>query len=548
MPELNKLDSEIIRRTKILIRARKNLKIQTALMAYYRDNPVDWVRDFCITYDPRLIRKDKLIPFIPFQKQIEFFEYLVELWKTKESGLTEKCRDIGATWSCCAFSVWMWLFYKDVAIGWGSRKEEYVDDKGNSKAIFPKMRQIIENLPSWMIPGGYIPDKHATYMKIINPENGASITGEAGDSLGRGSRTSIYFLDEAAHLEHPELIEAALGDNTDVQIDISSVNGTSNVFYRRRMAGEIWTPGCKIAHGKTRVFVFDWRDHPEKTQEWYDTRRAKAEAEGLLHVFAQEVDRDYSGAVIGVIIKSEWVTASIDADKVLAARLPEEQRAEYLAEWRSGAQRAGQDIADGGADKNANIGIMGSVIVSAKQWAGEAGDAARIAVPICVENGFNEMAYDCIGVGSGFKSEINTMRKEKTWPRNLQIEMWDASAEPLDKDYPVISNDRESPKNGDVYGNLKAQSWFRVRARFLKTYEAVTKNKKYSPSEMISLSSNMELLYQLVMEFSQPVQKIGMNGKVIVDKKPSGSSSPNLADAAIIALTPKSSRSSLFSF
>ena len=548
MPELNKLDSEIIRRTKILIRARKNLKIQTALMAYYRDNPVDWVRDFCITYDPRLIRKDKLIPFIPFQKQIEFFEYLVELWKTKESGLTEKCRDIGATWSCCAFSVWMWLFYKDVAIGWGSRKEEYVDDKGNSKAIFPKMRQIIENLPSWMIPGGYIPDKHATYMKIINPENGASITGEAGDSLGRGSRTSIYFLDEAAHLEHPELIEAALGDNTDVQIDISSVNGTSNVFYRRRMAGEIWTPGCKIAHGKTRVFVFDWRDHPEKTQEWYDTRRAKAESEGLLHVFAQEVDRDYSGAVIGVIIKSEWVTASIDADKVLAARLPEEQRAEYLAEWRSGAQRAGQDIADGGADKNANIGIMGSVIVSAKQWAGEAGDAARIAVPICVENGFNEMAYDCIGVGSGFKSEINTMRKEKTWPRNLQIEMWDASAEPLDKDYPVISNDRESPKNGDVYGNLKAQSWFRVRARFLKTYEAVTKNKKYSPSEMISLSSNMELLYQLVMEFSQPVQKIGMNGKVIVDKKPSGSSSPNLADAAIIALTPKSSRSSLFSF
>ena len=548
MPELNKLDSEIIRRTKILIRARKNLKIQTALMAYYRDNPVDWVRDFCITYDPRLIRKDKLIPFIPFQKQIEFFEYLVELWKTKESGLTEKCRDIGATWSCCAFSVWMWLFYKDVAIGWGSRKEEYVDDKGNSKAIFPKMRQIIENLPSWMIPGGYIPDKHATYMKIINPENGASITGEAGDSLGRGSRTSIYFLDEAAHLEHPELIEAALGDNTDVQIDISSVNGTSNVFYRRRMAGEIWTPGCKIAHGKTRVFVFDWRDHPEKTQEWYDTRRAKAEAEGLLHVFAQEVDRDYSGAVIGVIIKSEWVTASIDADKVLAARLPEEQRAEYLAEWRSGAQRAGQDIADGGADKNANIGIMGSVIVSAKQWAGEAGDAARIAVPICVENGFNEMAYDCIGVGSGFKSEINTMRKEKTWPRNLQIEMWDASAEPLDKGYPVISNDRESPKNGDVYGNLKAQSWFRVRARFLKTYEAVTKNKKYSPSEMISLSSNMELLYQLVMEFSQPVQKIGMNGKVIVDKKPSGSSSPNLADAAIIALTPKSSRSSLFSF
>jgi hypothetical protein len=48
---------------------------------------------------------------------------------------------------------------------------------------------------------------------------------EAGDNIGRGGRTLVYFKDESAHYEHPDLIEAALGDNTNVQIDISSVNG-----------------------------------------------------------------------------------------------------------------------------------------------------------------------------------------------------------------------------------------------------------------------------------------------------------------------------------
>lgn len=64
-----------------------------------------------------------------------------------------------------------------------------------------------------------------------------------------------------------------------MQIDISSVHGTNNVFYRRRMAGEEWRLGIIPIKGKTRVFIFDWKDHPGKTQAWYDQRRARNEAE-----------------------------------------------------------------------------------------------------------------------------------------------------------------------------------------------------------------------------------------------------------------------------
>src|SRR6476620_1402069 len=113
------------------------------------------------------------------------------------------------------------------------------------------------------------------FMRIF-AASGESITGESGDDIGRGGRTLIYFKDESAHYEHPESIEAALGDTTRVQIDISSVNGLGNVFHRKREAGVEWSPGYGVQKGKTNVFIKDWSDHPDKTQAWYREREARA--------------------------------------------------------------------------------------------------------------------------------------------------------------------------------------------------------------------------------------------------------------------------------
>ena len=320
----------------------------------------------------------------------------------------------------------------------GSRKKELVDHRGDPKAIFTKIRQIIQWLPKWMLPQGFVWRTHSTEMKILNPDNDSSIIGEIGDQIGRGGRTTIYFKDESAHYEHPDLIEAALGDNTNVQVDISSVNGSANVFYRRRMAGVVWeSANDNMAKGKVSVFIFDWRDHPGKTQEWYDLRRAVAEAEGLLHIFAQEVDRDYSGSVVGVIIKAEWVRSAIDAHVKLAA----------LGDWFEGEHMAGQDIADGGGDCNAFVARHGSIVIAAEHWGGEAGDAARVAIPKCLENNIHEIYYDSIGVGAGFKTETNRMIEEPSWPPSLRVMQWNAAASPLDPSDPVIIGDDQSPTN-----------------------------------------------------------------------------------------------------
>jgi phage terminase large subunit len=521
--------AEFDRRGRLLNRLRQDYDLRGDFMLHYKHNFTDWVKDWCVTFDPRVVPPlPRVMPFILFPRQVQFGQFLTDCLHQKRHGLGEKARDMGVTWECCAFAVHQWLFWAGTAIGWGSRKEEYVDRLDDPKAIFPKMRQIIEYLPKWQLPRGFDPKRHSSYMRLINPENGSSIVGEAGDNIGRGARTTMYFKDESSHYERPESVEAALGDTTDVQIDISSVNGSANVFYRRRMAGTLWEPGKVLPAGATAVFIFDWRDHPGKTQEWYDMRRAKAEAEGLLHVFAQEVDRDYSGSVEGIIIRPEWIRAALDAHVKLAD----------WGNWSSGEHTAGQDIADGGGDRNAYASRHGAVLKRLAQWAGEAGPAARIAVPMCVEDAIKEIHYDCIGVGAGFKTESNTMQAEAAWPKSLRVVKWDASAKPDDPTGHIIPGDDQSPTNEDHYLNYKAQAYFRLRARFWKTYCAVTKGERCDVGEMISLPSTLEHVHEAVMELAQPVKKTSVNGKTMVDKKPDGSRSPNLSDAISMAFNP----------
>ena len=524
---------EYITRINLLKACTGDKSLCAALMLHYTHNPIDWVRDWAITYDPRVVEPlQRIMPFVLFRRQIEFIEFLHACVTDKECGLIEKSRDIGATWACCAFSVWLWLFKPGASIGWGSRKEMLVDRIGDPDSIFQKMRMILDNLPGWMLPEGFHLREHASKMKIINPVTKATITGECGDNIGRGGRSMVYFKDESAHYERPELIEASLGDNTDVQIDISSVHGTNNVFYRRRMAGEEWRPDIIPTKGKTRVFIFDWKDHPGKAQDWYDLRRSKAESEGLLHLFAQEVDRDYAASIEGVIIPTKWIKAAIDAHIKLGFK-------------DDGRKIAALDVADEGGDKNALAIRYGVVLRHCESWGqGDTGQTARRAISRCLEMNVLTLNYDCIGVGAGVKAEANRLLQEGAL--KLDILPFNAAASPWSPEARVIPGDIGSPKNEDFYANLKSQGWWLLRVRFEKTYKAVTQGIKFPPEEMISIDSAIPQIHEIEMELAQPTSSHNGKGKLVIDKKPDGGKSPNLADAIMMCYNPKI-RNSFFS-
>jgi len=505
---------------------RNNPAMLAGAKAYYAEHPVDFINHWCDTYDPRKAGGASTArgPFVLFERQDELVQFLVACLQAEEPGLIEKSRDMGATWVCSAFSVWLWLFWPGAAVGWGSRKEILVDKLGDPDSIFEKMRMLITGLPPFFLPRGFRPNDHMSYMKFINPETGSTITGESGDNIGRGGRKLIYFKDESAHYERPEKIEAALGDNTRVEIDLSSVNGLGNVFHRKREAGADW--GGKVVPGKTQVFVMDWRDHPAKDQEWYDIRKERAEANGLLHLFAQEVERNYSAAVEGILIEREWVQAAIDAHLKL-----------NLAD--GGMWSSALDVADGGGDTNAQSQRQGIILRELDEWgARDPAQTARRAVANIAHRGKVDLQYDCIGVGAGVKGEVNNLEDEDKLPRGIRLVPWNAGGKVLKPKGRVIEHDLDSPTNEDFYTNLKAQGWWELRMRFYRTWRAVTDGAIYDPDTLISLDSGLKKLWQLEKELCQVTGSKGARLKLVIDKTPPGTKSPNLADAVMMDYWP----------
>lgn len=251
--------------------------------AYYRDNPSQFLTDWGMTFDPRNVEigLPAVIPFVLFPKQDEFVDWVYARWTKREDGLAEKSRDMGISWLCVGIAVHIWLFFPGTVVGFGSRKEEYVDKLGDPKSLFWKIRQFINLLPAEFVPEGYVEKKHAPSMRIINPENGATIIGEAGSNIGRGNRASLYFKDESAFYEQPEAIDAALSQTANCKLDLSTVNGNGNPFYKKRHGGKI------------PVFTFHWRDDPRKDDEWY--RKQKERLDDV--IVAQEIDIDYNASV-----------------------------------------------------------------------------------------------------------------------------------------------------------------------------------------------------------------------------------------------------------
>lgn len=490
-----------------LIRLRANPQHLPAIKAHYRDNPADFITDWGCTLDPRLIERGlpALVPFILFPRQREWVDWVVDRWMGQQPGLVEKSRDMGMSWLSMALACTLCLFRDGVTIGVGSRKEEYVDRIGAPKSLFYKARAFLANLPV-EFRGGWDERRDAPHMRINIPATGSNISGEAGDNIGRGDRASIYFVDEAAFLERPALVEASLSQTTNCRIDISTPNGLANPFAEKRHAGRI------------PVFTFHWREDPRKDDAWYAKQRAQLDPVTV----AAEIDLDYAASVEGVLIPSAWVQAAVDAHKKLFVE-------------PTGARSGALDVADEGRDKNAFCGAHGILVDCIEEWSGKGTDiyaTALRAFELCDAHGIDRFKYDADGLGAGIRGDarvINEQRKA-TARRQLQVEAFRGSASPVLPD----AQDEPGRLNKDFFANCKAQAWWRLRKRFQATYRAVVEGAEFDPDKIISLSSGMPLLARLCGELSQPTYALSTVGKIVVDKVPDGTKSPNLADALMI--------------
>lgn len=496
---------------------RQRPEMLPGLKRYYRDNPAQFIIDFGTTFDPRVVKRGQpaLMPFLLFPKQIEWVDWLMERWAKDEPGVTDKSRDLGLSWLAVATMVTLSVFYDGFTAGFGSRKEEYVDRIGSPKSLFWKARQFIRFLPE-EFRAGHVAGRHDPALRLSFPDTGSTISGEAGDNIGRGDRASIYVVDEAAYLERPQLIEASLSATTDCRIDISSANGMANPFAVKR-----------FSYPSEQIFTLHWRDDPRKDDAWYEKQKVNLDPVTV----AQEIDINYAASVTGVVIPSEYVQSAIDAHIKLGI-VP------------SGERRGALDVADEGIDKNAFASAIGILVDYLDEWSGKGSDllyTVQKAFGICGDLNMTSFLYDADGMGASVRGDarvLNELRYAEgqrcgTFPPVINAQPWRGSGAIL---FPE-RQDFEGRTNVDYFQNAKAQGWGWVKRRFQETHRAIHEpGYKYDPTMLISLSSKLPGLNKLCAELSQPTWGPNNVGKMVVDKAPDGTRSPNLADAVMILM------------
>lgn len=490
-----------------------------------KNDPAHWFNHWVWTYDPRGMPfgLPANIPFVLRPKQVELVDWLIERESTQTHGLIEKSRDEGMSYVVLGFYLHRWLFVEGFAGGVGSRKEELVDKKGDPKTLLHKFRDMFSKMPDWMKPKGFVEKVHDNYMRIINPDNGATVTGEAGDNIGRGGRTTMYFLDEWAFVERQEAVDAAISQNTNVHIKGSTPNGIGDRFHQDRFSG------------RYAVFTMPWRANPDKNWQvelrgkliypWYEKQLATLDEV----VLAQEVDINYAASVEGVLIPSTWVQAAIDAHKKLNIE-------------PTGDRIAGLDVADEGKDKNSIADRHGVVLKYLDTWSGKGDDifgTTQKAMDHCQDRGINTMFYDADGLGAGVRGDARVINEKnlETGQREIIVEPFRGSGAIHDPEGEIV----EKRQNKDFFANLKAQSWWWLRLRFQETFRAL-EGRDYDPEFIISLSSediDPKELALLTTELSQPTYTKNGSGKILVNKQPDGASSPNRADSVMICFNPQ---------
>lgn len=482
---------------------------------YYRTHIADWINDWGLTVDPRNAGTDRpvVMPFLLDPKQREWCEFTFRHWRAQQYGMTVKSRDVGVSWLIVAFDIGLCVLWEDVAAGWGSFKQEKVDRRGDMGSMFEKGRAFLEGLPhEWR--GGYDPRIHGLERRLMFPNTRSSVIGEIGDNIGRGGRTSIYHVDEAAYLEHDSLVDAALSKNTLCRQDVSSVHGMQNSFAQRAHSKSILEGGHR--------FDFHWRDNPRMTQAMYDQF---LETWGAV-ITAQELDMNFQASVDRIVIPSHWLAACVGAYAKLKIKA-------------SGEYRGALDVSDGGRDKNAFAGTHGLSLIDLQEWTGKDSDiyaTTEHAFGLCDTHKIRKMRYDADGLGSGVRGDARKINEKRNPAFRITIEAHRGSAAVHAPEREMV----EGRKNADMFLNFKAQAWWWFRMLVFNTYRAVT-GQPHNRDMLINIDPKLPLLNRFLIEASQPTYDTTTAGKMIIDKQPEGTPSPNLADAAVIVYAPRRS-------
>jgi hypothetical protein len=218
--------------------------------------------------------------------QERLWDRMEEAYTKGEWLVVEKCRGRGGSYVWTARALHHWLFDQDMYTAlMGSRTQDEVDKANDPGTLFAKIDGYLSRLPDSLLPHGFNPSKHRTFLNLTNPANGNNIAGEAMTAdFGSSNRATEILLDEAAKAQ--DVFDTCL-EVTNTVIALSSAKGKNHFYRYRQRAVQL-----------NRLFTLNWRANPACDEAWYADKKLSYTDPSK---FAQEIDIDYTASVAGRI-------------------------------------------------------------------------------------------------------------------------------------------------------------------------------------------------------------------------------------------------------
>lgn len=222
-------------------------------------DPAYFVDNFAIIDEPQ----GESISTLPFRLWYEQVQLLWDLLEVKRI-IILKARQLGITWLCCAYALWLCIFHKGKTVLAFSQGQEEADE------IIRRVKVMYERLPNAMLV--LLPKLIKDNTSELKWGNGSRVKAfPATKKAGRSFTASLVLMDETAWMEWGEQLYTAVKptvDNGGQLIVFSTANGEDNIFYR------IWSEAEKGLNEFKAVFL-PWSVHPKRNADWY----AKTERE-----------------------------------------------------------------------------------------------------------------------------------------------------------------------------------------------------------------------------------------------------------------------------
>jgi len=217
-----------------------------------------WVNTFVMTYDPRLVPKSTVVPFVTYPFQDVAFDDIKSAIEVGFDELTEKSRDMGASWMYLLVYVWFFCFRPYQAFRMMSRTEDLVDKRDDPDCLFWKVLFTIKHLPGFLKP-----NFDYTHLHLKNMDNNSTIDGCTTTSdAARGGRCTSMLIDEFAAVPDGNGVLRSTRDVTRCRVFNSTHKGAGTAFYG-------------LSQGKTKKLVIHWSLHPVKARGLYYSKNGE---------------------------------------------------------------------------------------------------------------------------------------------------------------------------------------------------------------------------------------------------------------------------------